>query len=85
MFAMQCRGETFEKLRISQMMLKDSNASPLLLCIQGISIFYNSPLKRPACATADRGDKGVCKLAVTHPQPLFLEGSLKVAAEGSLI
>ena len=36
-----------------------------------------SPLKR--------GDKGVCKFAATHPRPLFLEGSLKVAAEGSLI
>ncbi len=45
--------------------------------VQGISIFYDSPLKR--------GDKGVCKFAVTHPRPLFLEGSLKVATEGSLI
>jgi len=27
----------------------------------------------------------VCKFAVTHPQPLFLEGSLEVAAAGSLI
>ncbi len=26
-------------------------------------------------------DKGVCKFAATHPRPLFLEGSLKVAAE----
>ena len=33
----------------------------------------------------ERGDKGVCKFAVTHPQPLFLEGSLEVAAAGSLI
>ena len=32
-----------------------------------------------------RRDKGVCKCAITHPQPLFLEGSLKVVAEGSLI
>jgi hypothetical protein len=32
----------------------------------------DSPLKR--------GDKGVCKIARTHPRPLFLEGSLKVAA-----
>jgi len=48
-----------------------------LICCSGISIFYNSPLKR--------GDKGVCKFAATHPQPLFLEGSLKVAAAGSLI
>ncbi len=38
-----------------------------------ISILYDSPLKR--------GDKGVCKFAVTHPQPLFLEGSLRAAAE----
>ncbi len=30
MFATQCRGEAFEKLRIRQMLLKDSNASPLL-------------------------------------------------------
>ena|SRR3989304_9853654 len=43
----------------------------------GISIFCNSPLKR--------GDKGVCKFAATHPRPLFLEGSLKVAAFGSRI
>ncbi|OHC08446.1 MAG: hypothetical protein A3K50_02540 [Planctomycetes bacterium RIFOXYD12_FULL_42_12] len=42
-----------------------------------ISIFYNSPL--------ERGDKGVCRFAATHPRPLFLEGSLKVAAKGSLI
>jgi len=27
-------------------------------------------------------DKGVCKFVATHPQPLFLEGSLKVATEG---
>jgi hypothetical protein len=32
-----------------------------------------------------RGDKGVCKFVVTHPRPLFLEGSLKGAAKGSLI
>ena len=31
------------------------------------------------------GDKGVCKFAATHPRPLFLEGSLKVAAAGSLV
>jgi hypothetical protein len=37
----------------------------------------DSPLKR--------GDKGVCKFAVTPPRPLFLEGSLKVAAAGGLI
>jgi hypothetical protein len=43
----------------------------------GISIFFDSPL--------ERGDKGVCRFSVTHPQPLFLEGSLKVAAEGGLI
>jgi len=42
-----------------------------------ISILYNSPL--------ERGDTGVCKSVVTHPRPLFLEGSLKVAANGSLI
>ena len=30
--------------------------------------------------SAQSNDKGVCKFAVTHPQPLFLEGSLKVAA-----
>ncbi len=36
-----------------------------------------SPLKR--------GEKGVCKFAITHPQPLFLEGRIKVAVEGSLI
>ena len=38
---------------------------------------YDSPLKR--------GDEGVCKFAVTHPRPLFLEGSLKAATEGSII
>ena len=43
----------------------------------GISIFCDSPL--------ERGDKGVCKFTATPPQPLFLEGSLKVAAKGSLI
>ena len=37
----------------------------------------DSPLKR--------GDKGVCKFAVTHPRPLFIKGSLKAATEGSLI
>jgi hypothetical protein len=37
----------------------------------------DSPLKR--------GDKGVCKFSATPPQPLFLEGSLRVAAYGSLI
>ena len=47
----------------------------LIKCI-GILIFNDSPLKR--------GDKGVCKFAVTPPQPLFLEGSLKVATEVSL-
>jgi len=44
---------------------------------KGISIFCDSPL--------ERGDKGVCRFAATPPQPLFLEGRLKVAAEGSLI
>src|SRR3990172_1302106 len=33
----------------------------------------------------ERGDKGVCKFFATHTQPLFLEGSLKVTATGSLI
>jgi hypothetical protein len=37
----------------------------------------DSPLKR--------GDKGACQITATHPRPLFLEGSIKVAAEGSLI
>ena len=47
---------------------------------------YDSPLKRgDFVVSAQSNDKGVCKFAVTHPQPLFLEGSLKVAAEGSLI
>ena len=32
-----------------------------------------------------RGDKGCVHNAITHPQPLFLEGRLKVATEGSLI
>ncbi len=44
--------------------------------VQEFQYFY-SPLKR--------GDKGVCKFSATHPQPLFLEGSLKVAVKGSLI
>jgi len=47
---------------------------------------YDSPLKRgDFVVSAQSNDKGVCKFAVTHPQPLFLEGSLKVAAFGSLI
>ena len=29
-------------------------------------------------------DKGVCKFAVTHTQPLFLEGSLKAVAAGQI-
>jgi len=49
----------------------------MYLDVQGISIFCDSPLKR--------GDKGVCEFATTHPRPLFLEGSLKVVAKGSLI
>ena len=52
------------------------NRHDINLCI-GISIFFDSPL--------ERGDKGVCKFAKTHPLPLFLEGRVKVAAEGSLI
>src|SRR3990167_3712082 len=57
-----------------------------LICCSGISIFYNSPLKRgDFVVSAQSNDKGVCKFAATHPQPLFLEGSLKVAAAGSLI
>src|SRR3990170_7196857 len=46
----------------------DITGSSIVQCT-GISIFYDSPL--------ERGDKGVCKFAVTHPQPLFLEGSFK--------
>jgi hypothetical protein len=38
---------------------------------------FDSPL--------ERGDEGVCKFSETHPQPLFLEGSLKGVAKGSLI
>ena len=46
----------------------------------------DSPLKRgDFVVSAQSNDKGVCKFSVTHPQPLFLEGSLKVAAFGSLI
>ena len=45
-----------------------------------------SPLERgDFVVSAQSNDKGVCKFVVTHPQPLFLEGSLKVAAAGSLI
>jgi len=47
---------------------------------------YDSPLKRgDFVVSAQSNDEGVCKFAVTHPRPLFLEGSLKAAAEGSLI
>ncbi len=34
--------------------------------------------------SAQSNDKEVCKFASTHSQPLFLEGSLKVAVYGSL-
>src|SRR3972149_3282008 len=59
----------------------------ICLCSRlGISIFCNSPLKRgDFVVSAQSNDKGVCKFTATHPQPLFLEGSLKVAAFGSLI
>ena len=39
------------------------------LDVQEFQFFFNSPLKR--------GDKGVCKIAATPPQPLFLEGESK--------
>lgn len=44
--------------------------------MEGISILYDSPLKR--------GDKGVCKFAVTHHTP-FSRGNSKAAAFGILI
>ena len=60
-------------------------AECLIKC-SGISIFYDSPLKRgDFVVSAQSNDKGVCKFAVTHPQPLFLEGRLKGTAVGSLI
>jgi O-6-methylguanine DNA methyltransferase len=33
----------------------------------------------------ERGDKGCVHNAITHPQPLLLEGRVKVAAKGNLI
>ncbi len=64
--------------------VKKVTAKGSLIKCTGISIpvytrtnLLDSPLKR--------GDKGVCKFSATHPQPLFLEGSLKVAAYGNLI
>ena len=42
---------------------------------------FNSALKRLVPHFDTGGDKGVCKNAFNTPQPLFLEGSSKVAAE----
>ena len=62
-----------------QLVLKEeaSLSHNINVLVQEISTFCDSPL--------ERGDKGVCKFAATPPQPLFLEGSLKVAAKGILI
>lgn len=47
MFAIQCRGEAFDILRISQMLLKDSNASPLFFQKLNGYIKSNSLNQRP--------------------------------------